>query len=175
MVLPAGIKWEWTRLIMLRETTLFIDKEQKTNAAMLLYGNEYETCRARLLINLLRPHQFNRIAILAMVVLLSACGGGTASNPVPAAPSPAAAPASSGPPLNTQTALVGSEAAAPRPAQFPWDDPVAGGSTVLPAAAPTDTGSGPPYPDLRLLPTQVTAFEPVVFGDVAGVGVTSAL
>ncbi|MDB5935734.1 MAG: hypothetical protein JWQ01_3078 [Massilia sp.] len=44
----------------------------------------------------------------------------------------------------------------------------------MPATAPIDTGAEPPYPDLRTLPTRITPFQPVVVGDVSGVGVTDA-
>lgn len=114
-----------------------------------------------------RP-QFNRLASLAIVMLLSACGGGgmagQSSTPGPAA-APAPAAAASDVPL-PQLASV--------PAQLPWNDPILGGYTVIAAAAPTDTGGEAPYPDLRMLPTRTMAFEPVVYGDVADVAVTSA-
>lgn len=53
-------------------------------------------------------------------------------------------------------------------------DSMIGAYTVVPAAAPEATGGEPPYPDLRMLPTHIMQFEPVVVGDVSGVTVTAA-
>lgn len=101
-------------------------------------------------------HPFNCLAGLAIVALLSACGGGGTGGE---SPTPGAAVAAS---------------AAPAPAQFSSGDPAAGGYTLIPAVAPTDSGGEAPYPDLRNLPTRAMSFEPVAYGDVAGVAVTPA-
>lgn len=136
-------------------------------------------------------HPFNCLAGLAIVALLSACGGGgTAGQPSPpgaaaaasTAPAPAAAPspspASTDAPSNAATAMLASDVPVPQPAsappQFSSGDPATGGYTLIPAVAPTDTGGEAPYPDLRNLPTRAMSFEPVVYGDVAGVAVTPA-
>lgn len=142
--------------------------------------------------SLMKPpprHQFNCLAGLAIVALLSACGGGTAGqSALPgsavAAPAPAAAsasapsPASTDSPSNAAPAILTSEVPVTQPAStpeaLPWNDPAAGGYTLIAAAAPADTGSEAPYPDLRNLPTRAMAFESVVYGDVGGVAVTPA-
>lgn len=53
-------------------------------------------------------------------------------------------------------------------------DNMTGAYTLVPASAPADTAGEPPYPDLRMLPTHIMQFEPVVVGDVSGVTVTAA-
>jgi hypothetical protein len=52
------------------------------------------------------------------------------------------------------------------------DVPEAPGYLVPPTEVTTTSGEAP-YPDLRMLPTRVMPFEPVVFGDVSLVAVTS--
>jgi hypothetical protein len=119
-----------------------------------------------------RSHQLNRLAGLAIAVLLSACGGGgggtseQSSILAPAvalspAPPPAGAPSLSADPLShAAAAILTADVPVPQPAsvpaQLPWDDPVAIGYAVIPAAAPTDTGGEAPYPDLRMLPTHAS-------------------
>lgn len=127
-------------------------------------------------------HPFHCLAALAVTALLSACGGGgTAGQPSPpgsAVAAPAPSPVTAGAPSNAPGAALTSDVPVPQPAsapaQFSPDDLAGGGYTLIPAAAPADTGGEAPYPDLRNLPTQAMPFEPVAYGDVAGVAVTAA-
>jgi hypothetical protein len=57
-------------------------------------------------------------------------------------------------------------------AQSSWDDVVPGTGTLV-LATDVTTGGEPPYPDLRMLPTRIMPFEPIVYGDVSSVIVTS--
>jgi hypothetical protein len=137
-----------------------------------------------------------------MVALLSACGGGgggaagQAAAPVPAiaaspatsaVPQPAEAPSSAPasafladaivPPVST-TPLCPAEMCVRTP-----NDAMAAGSgspdvpdaqgTLVAAAQVTTTTGEAPYPDLRMLPTRIMPFEPIAFGDVSLVAVTS--
>lgn len=175
MVLPTGFLQPDARLIMWRAETLFIDGEHYSKLGALRYCNNLGICYARLLMN---SNQFTRIAVLtpwrccppAGRRRLESCSRGDLAGGSARIERTA---------LNPPTALVTFDPGAPAPASapepLPWNDPVAGGNPVSPAAAPADSGGEPPYPDLRMLPTQPTAFEPVVFGDVACVGVTPAL
>jgi hypothetical protein len=96
-------------------------------------------------------HPFHCLAALAITALLSACGGG----------------GTAGQPSQANTAVAA-------PAQFSSDDLAAGAYTLIPATPPTDTGGEEPYPELRNLPTQAMPFQPVAYGDVAGIAVTAA-
>jgi hypothetical protein len=90
---------------------------------------------------------------------------------------PLSPPIASDSPANAPTVALSADLpfppAAPEAALYPWDE-MTGAYTLLPATARIDTGGEPPYPDLRTLPTRAMAFEPVVFGDVAGIRVTPA-
>lgn len=120
--------------------------------------------------NPLRPYRLNHIASFAIVALLSACGGGGGgSAPLPA--QAATAPASSAPAPSAPSVVAPSDLSFP-PAATDAADKITG--TLLPATAPDDTGGEAPYPDLRLLPTLIMPFEPVVVGDVSRVAVTTA-
>jgi hypothetical protein len=149
--------------------------------------------------NPLAPFNINRIACYAMVALLSACGGGSAeqaatlapavatspaASPVPApaeAPSPASAgtvladvpvpPVSAAPPCAPDTCVVTPHDELAASSGSP-DVPDAQGYLV-PATDVTATAGEPLYPDLRMLPTRIMPFEPIVFGDVSLVAVTS--
>jgi hypothetical protein len=44
---------------------------------------------------------------------------------------------------------------------------------LIPSTDVTTTAGEAPYPDLRMLPTRIMPFEPIVFGDVSRVAVTS--
>lgn len=129
--------------------------------------------------------RFHCLALLAIMALLSACGGGSAgksSAAGPAAAVPPAAGAAPSPPLTdspskaaapTQTSDVPVPEPASAPAQLSWNDPADAGYTLIPAT-PAETGGEAPYPDLRNLPTRAMPFESVAFGDVAGVAVKPA-
>lgn len=190
-VLQIRIKRTAGAFFMSRGANFLFQEGKSSKSLMLRYGNSPETSHKRLPMKLLPRHPINGLACLAIAALLSACGGGgTAEQPstagpvvaastAPAAPAaPPPSPASIDSPSNAASAILTSDVPVPQPAsapaQLPWDDPIAGGYTVTPAAAPTDTGGEAPYPDLRMLPTRTMAFEPVVYGDVAGVAVTRA-
>jgi hypothetical protein len=57
-------------------------------------------------------------------------------------------------------------------AQSSWDDAVPGSGTLV-LATDVTTGGEAPYPDLRMLPTLIMPFEPIVYGDVSSVSVVS--
>jgi hypothetical protein len=108
----------------------------------------------------------NHIASFGLIVLLSACGGGggTAS-PTPAMPAP---PAATAPAAATPAVVAPSE-----PVSADAADQINGAYTLLPPSPATDSSGEAPYPDLSTLPTRIMAFEPVVYGDVSHIAVTS--
>jgi hypothetical protein len=81
-------------------------------------------------------------------------------------------PTASGAPLCPQAGCVVTpyDELAARPVSP--DVPDAPGYLVPPTEVTTTVGEAP-YPDLRMLPTRIMPFEPVVFGDVSLVAVTS--
>ncbi|MES2759488.1 MAG: hypothetical protein V4693_19115 [Pseudomonadota bacterium] len=117
-----------------------------------------------------RQPRFTHLASFAIVVLLSACGGGGggSASPVTATAAPPAAAAAATAPA----AAAPSNLAVP-PSATDAADKITGAYTLVPATAPADAGGEPPYPDLRMLPTHIMQFEPVVVGDVSAVAVTS--
>lgn len=132
------------------------------------------------------PSRFEYIASFAIVVLLSACGGGGAGDsatPAPAAAAMPASPFSPVPPLapaavgapasNLPAILAPSSDPAPQPVSADAADSMPAAYTLVPASAAAETGGEAPYPDLRMLPTRITPFQPVAFGNVSAVAVTS--
>jgi hypothetical protein len=147
--------------------------------------------------NPLIQSRIKRVACSAIVVLLSACGGGGSTDrpatltanvtpsPAPAAPAaPMPAPAGS-PSAAYDLAAPGVSVATACPpevctgTQYQELTARAGPLDVTDARPLSDTeqlvntGGEAPYPDLRMLPTRIMAFEPVVYGDVSSVAVTS--
>jgi hypothetical protein len=146
----------------------------------------------------LLPYRFKRIASFATVVLLTACGGGDGGGAVGSAPiapampaSPLPAPGTAATPAPSPAPATASEAAPePAPAQtvpapsasspltvasatIDAADQIDGAYTLVPATAAASTGGESPYPDLSMLPTRIMAFQPIVFGDVSRIAVTS--
>jgi hypothetical protein len=152
--------------------------------------------------NPLTPFKINRIACYVMVALLSACGGGgggsadqaaTPAAAVAASPTPSPVPApAAAPSLAPAGAVFADLPAPPVSAAAPcppgvcvvtlYDQLVARVGTpdvpdaqgyLVPSTDVTTTGGEPPYPDLRMLPTRIAPFVPIVFGDVSSVSVTA--
>jgi hypothetical protein len=152
---------------------------------LLPYGNHLNNRYAHTAMTTLLHPRFKHIASFAIVVLLSACGGGgggdsaaPAAAAMPASPSssPAAAPAPAvvAAPASHLPAAVAPSDMSLQPVSTDAADSMTGASTVLPATAPADDGGEAPYPDLRMLPTRIMPFEPIAFGNVSAVAVTSA-
>lgn len=152
--------------------------------------------------NPLIPSRIKLIACSAIVVLFSACGGGGGSTDRPAtltahvvsSPTSAAAavpsttPASAGSPSDLPAPGVPVATACPpevctgtqyheltaRPGPLDAPDAQPLSDNAVPGTEPLiDTGGEAPYPDLRTLPTRIMAFEPIAYGDVSAVNVTS--
>jgi hypothetical protein len=129
----------------------------------------------------LLPSRFTHIASCAIVVLLSACGGGggdsTTPAPVaaamPASPAAAPTPAAVAAQAPNLPAAVAPSDLSPHPVSTDAADSMTGAYTLVPATASADTGGEAPYPDLRMLPTRIMPFQPIAFGNVSAVGVTS--
>jgi hypothetical protein len=143
------------------------------------------SCAHSIMTSLLPP-RLNHIASFAIVALLSACGGGgggdgaapapaAAAMPAsPSAPAAAPAPAAAAAPAPILPAVVAPSDLSLQPVTTDAADSMTGAYTLLPATAPADSGGEAPYPDLRMLPTRIMPFQPVAFGNVSAVAVTSA-
>jgi hypothetical protein len=83
-----------------------------------------------------------------------------------------AAPTASGAPLCPQAGCVVTPDVELAARPVSPDVPDAPGYFIPSTEVATTVGEAP-YPDLRMLPTRIMPFEPVVFGDVALVAVTS--
>ncbi|MEO7496903.1 MAG: hypothetical protein ABIT83_25750 [Massilia sp.] len=125
-----------------------------------------------------------RLACLALAALLSACGGGGGADPAsPTAPVVATSPAGASAaapvavPSLADTAATTSpvlSAALPVADNAGWAEVAEAQGYLVASTEIVVAGGEHQYPDLRMLPTQVIPFEPVVVGDVSAFAVADA-